>query len=81
MADVDTAGDKLDYKPKMQCGNCAYFYRAKSEQESDLCRRNPPVVVLHDGMVRAIQSPVEPTSWCGEWRPHPSHPLASKLNG
>jgi hypothetical protein len=52
----------------MTCEHCRYFKPGDSHNE---CRANPPAMVtdLSDGGHMSLFPMVEPSDWCGFWRP------------
>jgi len=58
--------------PPESCMNCKYSIAISQVQA--LCRRLPPTPVPvqinpNESGVRGAFPPVEPTTWCGEWKP------------
>lgn len=61
------------------CGSCRFFLRESSKvmigatvvssSENTMCRRHPPLAVLHsNGMAQGFYPPVSEQNWCGDWR-------------
>lgn len=54
-----------------KCKTCLFLhddFLPGTIQKAAICRRFPPVTFIHNSQMIAMQPPVMPENWCGEYQ-------------